>query len=137
MWNLSTGEPENLLSWFREQKSAYDVESGSSGALPDDLAGLLFDRFGAGDKRTHLPREEIMRCYGEQAPRQYWYQLMLTEQGITFELPVTNSGACGESFAFTFAELTPFLNEKGRKAVAAIKKSQKSPQRAATGKENM
>jgi hypothetical protein len=134
MWNLSTGEPENLLSWFRGQESVRDMGSDSSVTLPNDLNGLPFDRFDPEAKGSHLTWEELDGCYGAA---QYRYNLRLTEQGITFELLTTSNGSCGDSFAFTFAELAPFLNEKGRKAVAAIEKSQKSPQRAATGKGNM
>jgi hypothetical protein len=120
IWNLTTGEEEHLLSWFKGGASAVpDMrEKGSSyGTLPAPLAEFVASRFGQGDLGIHLSRDDLRRCYGNDY-LSYEYRLSLTDKGIDFEIPTTNNGSCGETIALTFKELTPFLNKKGRDAVA-------------------
>lgn len=126
-WNLVTGKPESLFSWFNEADSA--KESADSvqleGALPKDLDIFVSKRFGQGDPSNHLSREELEQCYGEYAPGAYSYQLQLAEDGINFNIPVTSNGSCGESINLTFRELAPYLNQQGKRAVAAIQSAKK------------
>jgi hypothetical protein len=120
-----TGEEEHLLSWFEDGASAGpdmreegSSEKGSSyGTLPAPLAEFVASRFGQGDLRYHLSKDELKQCYGDDY-LSYRYRLSLTDKGIDFEIPTTRNGSCGETIALTFKELAPFLNKKGRDAVA-------------------
>jgi hypothetical protein len=120
-WNLTTGEEEHLLSWFEGgmPTDPYDVryEGTSKSTLPAPLAEFVASRFGQGDPRYHLSKDDIQQCYGDDY-LSYWYRLSLTDKGIDFEIPTTRNGSCGETIALTFKELAPFLNKKGRDAVA-------------------
>jgi hypothetical protein len=130
IWNLDAGQPENLLSWFRGGESAQS-KFGIGGLypvnLPLPLAEFVYAHIGQGDPREHLGQEGFQQCYGDLAPDQYNYQLDLFEGGITFIVPITNSGACGEFIKLSFKELAPFLNKKGR-AIAETFKQPYKPQ---------
>jgi hypothetical protein len=126
-WNLTTGEEEHLLSWFKGGASAVPdmrAEGSSYGTLPAPLAEFVASRFGQGDPRYHLSKDELQQCYPGNY-LSYWYRLSLTDKGIDFEIPTTRNGSCGEKFALTFKELAPFLNKKGRDAVADFLKTPK------------
>ncbi|MDR3056034.1 MAG: hypothetical protein LBU53_11665 [Zoogloeaceae bacterium] len=121
-WDMVTGQPENLLSWFKGGKSnEYDMENGYSARLPLPLAEFVYTRIGHGDPLYHLDMEEFQRCYGDFAPDQYRYQLALFDGGIIFIVPVTYNGSCGEFITLSFKELAPFLNKKGRAIAETFK----------------
>jgi hypothetical protein len=119
-WNLTTGEEEHLLSWFKGGTSVFPDTRGrgsSYDVLPAPLAEFIASRFGQGNLKFHMSKDELRHCYGDDHSS-YSYRLSLTDKGIDFELPITRNGSCGEKFELTFKELAPFLNKKGRNAVA-------------------
>jgi hypothetical protein len=121
IWNLDTGEPEDLFSWFQGGESTRRGILGG-GVLPEPLAEFVSTRIGAGG-RDHLGPEDILRCYGDRGPNEYGYELQLFDGGIVFKAPSFEDGACGDSCEITFGELRPFLNEKGKAAAALFRKS--------------
>lgn len=82
-------DQKNLFTWFRGGESTVIGPSGDSpveyypfgfddeqcSTLPQPLADFVFTKFGAGDPRFHLPREDIFKCYGELSPDQYHFRL--------------------------------------------------------------
>ncbi|GHU25568.1 hypothetical protein AGMMS50256_00290 [Betaproteobacteria bacterium] len=121
IWNLESGERENLLSWFQDENT---TEPRSNVTLPTGLAEFIYDRIGTDDPTyDHFSLlEEFLRCYGDLSPEKYKYRLELFDGGIDFVVPTTSNGSCGDSFKIPFKELRPFLNEKGEAAVAQFRK---------------
>jgi hypothetical protein len=101
LWNLESGEQEDLFSWFDDEESAQGT-----------LGELVYDQIGDHD---------FLQCYGNSAHD--GYRLELSNSGIRFVMPLLSNGACGHRIAFTFEELWPFLNENGKAAVEKIRKS--------------
>lgn len=121
-WNLLSGEQENLAAWFRGNESAkLTPEMGSHGTLPSPLAQFVAGRIGKDEPGAHhLDLGTFVRCYGDIDPETISYSLELFSGGINFVVPTTASGACGDSFKVGFKALRPFLNAKGRAAVAGL-----------------
>jgi hypothetical protein len=134
------GDHKNLFTWFRGGESTVIGPNGDSpleyypfgfdddqcSTLPLPLAEFVFAKFGTGDPRFHLLREDIFRCYGELSPDQYRFRLELTDEGIRFLLPLTGNHSCGEEIRATFKELAPFMNEQGLRYVSQLKKPRQS-----------
>lgn len=120
-------DQKNLFTWFRGGESTvigprgdspieyypFGLDDDQCSTLPLPLAEFVFAKFGKGDPRFHLPREDIFKCYGEHSPDQYRFRLELTDEGIRFLLPLTDNYSCGEEIRATFKELAPFMNEQG------------------------
>lgn len=133
-------DPKNLFTWFRGGESTvigsggdslakyypFGLDDNQCATLPLALSEFVFAKFGTGDPRFHLPREDIFKCYGELSPDQYRYRLELTDEGIRFLLPLTDNYSCGEEFKATFKELAPFMNKQGIKYVSQFKNSHKT-----------
>lgn len=120
MTDLAHADQSNLFTWFQGGESTIVVTSEDSATLPGPLAEFVYSRFGIGDPRWHLPREDIFKCYGDLNPNQYSYSLKLRDDGIGFWLPLTSNGSCGEEIRATFKELTPFMNKQGLGYVTQI-----------------
>lgn len=107
VWNLKTGKQESLLPLFSGSatEDAYQ-------RLPDALEDLVITRFRQSDGRGKLSWDEIQECYGPYEPGAYTFKLQLAANGITFEIPPHNRGACGAAIELTFEELRPFLTHK-------------------------
>jgi len=133
-------DQKNFFTWFRGGESTvigkagdalsqyypFGLEDSQCATLPPPLAELIFTKFGTGDPKFHLPREDIFRCYGELSPDQYRFRLVLVDGGIGFVLPLTRNYSCGEEIRVTFEELAPFMNNEGLRYVSQIKKSRKA-----------
>ena len=133
-------DQRNLFTWFQGAESTIIGPGGNSqiefypfgffddqcATLPTPLAKFIFSKFGIGDPRFHLPREDIFRCYGELLPDQYRFRLELTDEGISFLLPLTDNHSCGEEIRATFKELAPYMNKQGLSYVSKLKQSRKS-----------
>jgi hypothetical protein len=116
-FNIRTGQPESLLAWFNGGES---MEGSSPTELPPPLAEFVHSRIGKGDPRSHLSREEFDECYSAPSPGSVQYNLGLSEGKMLFEVPLRHGGACGETIEIPFAELKPYLNKQGTKALAEI-----------------
>jgi hypothetical protein len=133
LWNLESGEREDLLSWFGDEDEneeaarealAESVQDGEE-AAQDALAEFVYGQLGIAG-----PDDDYQRCYGDLGPndymygdRRYRYRHELSNSGIYFTVPSRSNGACGGGKEITFEKLWPFLNEKGKAEVARIRKS--------------
>lgn len=129
IWDLTTGKQENLFSLITGAEAPNEREYiPTEGSLPEALDKFIAIRFGQRDPSAHLSMNDLESCYGPYQPGSYSYQLKLVSDGIIFEIPTTRNGSCGDSFQFTFKELRPFLNKKGRQFAAELQTLQKSKQ---------
>jgi hypothetical protein len=117
IWNLDTGEPENLFSWFQGGESTKSNWFGG-GILPEPLAEFVYFRIEAGGP-YHLGLKVFLECYGQDYNE---YVLRLFDGGIEFVIPFHDNGACGDRYKISFNELRPFLSEKGKAAAALFRK---------------
>jgi hypothetical protein len=129
LWDVTTGKQESLFSLIIGAEAPNKREYiPTEGNLPEALDKFIARRFGQGDPGAHLSMHDLESCYGPYQPGGYSYQLKLFSDGIIFEIPATRDSTCGVSFQFTFKELRPFLNKKGRQIATELQALQKSKQ---------
>ncbi len=118
VFNLNSGEKENLISWFKFNNANHDNErQADRSSLPDELYDFIVDRLGHGDPLQHFDRDELDQCYGTPSSS---FLLKLTAKGINFVLPLTGNYSCGDSIEISYKDLMPFLNQYGKKEVQMI-----------------
>ena len=118
VFNLTSGEKENLISWFKFNNANDGNERQSDRSrLPDELYDFIVDRLEHGDPLQHFNRDGLDECYGTPSSS---FLLKLTAKGINFVLPLTGNYSCGDSIEIPYKDLMPFLNPHGKKEVQTI-----------------
>jgi len=117
-WDLTTGYKVDLWRWFNARSGTWHDENGRDGVEPVfTTTRALQKAIGPFDNNGGDPN-----C---KDPGKSWRDPRLVPGGIEFEAGV--AGPCLEGKVVSFKALQPFLNEEGRRQVAALQREAVKP----------
>jgi hypothetical protein len=117
-WDLTTGQKFDLWRWFNARSGAWHEETGNDGVEQVFTTSRALQKaIGPFDDNGGDPE-----C---KDPGKSWRGPRLVPGGIEFEGGMT--GPCLETTVVSFKALQPFLNEEGRRQVAALQREAVKP----------
>ena len=113
-FDLQTGQPVNLMTWFRNTPASDNPEGQAPGEYPQQLPPALKALVLAG-----ISPDRLQACPDLGNP-DAGYIPHISENGMRFSFPGSVQGICASEVLIPFEQIQPLLSDEGRNQIKVL-----------------